>query len=1623
MSQNKHTELMSSAQAAELNFSTDNVKEGNCKECSCEVFVRCHYDDGSPIKEAPYTIVDSKKGETTGQTDENGLLKVINMPCGGYDLYLEEGSDAYEPKEVLANNPAFQSNPEYAAITGEYFALYVILNRKGYLTYDADDSDKDEVDVDGVGIMSMFGVAPDGYEEAYKRFWELHEQINDGPTSLKEAVNRAHCGLAGEVAGQAKDNEALILFCEVALGFVPVVGQAMDLYDLGGWGWKTYEGKSLDEWHWAEGALIALGFIPGLGDAGKKIGLTILDTLKKADPGVIQLAIKKIRSLSNGNIVKYLLSFGDKLDEVAVEADVLLNKIINGLTKVLKDSASSSWIVLMMKDEFAFFIKALKDLKSKIKESIDWMRGKIDEFTKLVSTRIPGTTTNKNAAVTPQNANAGKADPHRKQSEKGDDHIDQNAEGGAKSKESCQPSNQQCQGSDPVDLLTGKTYEIREDFVVPARLSLKQERYYQSAGEREAGLLGKLWRSNWDISLTVEGSIVKFIDKDYSTALFDAPYQGSPTRSDLMPQWRLHRGEHGDLFLKNKNGLEYHFEYAVGTTLRLTKQQDAYGNATQFVYDRGCLKWVVLCDGRLIQVETQRNRIQTLTLCEADKTPTVVLARYSYDRNGFLLSVRADAGRSFDYQYSKEGYLTRWNDLSQTWVEHDYDDKGRSIATRCSGGYWDDGITYDDENHIHYYHRAFGGTQALHLDDQNRPLQIVDEFGNPTKSVWQNDLLISQENALGETVQYSYDEWGNVTRAIEPNGAEHAYEYNEQGWLLSYTNPMGAVWSYEYNTFGDVTAITDPEARQTQISYTEFGQRATVTGPDGSTTHYSYYNNGLLARVEPPVGYGMDLFYDKQGRLIKRVTDNKQVREWVYEKNSKQPCRIQYEDGTYAHFEYDIEGNLTKATDALGNSQHFNYGPFDKLSKVINPLGAVTQYHYNAEAEFAGVTNSHGQKWYYDFDKGGRVSAEHHYDARVDHYQYDAAGRLNRHIKPDGVQHSHSYNPSGKLLETVTLDHNEQQLAKTWYEYDAASRLTYTENGDAWVSFAYSPSGLLLEENLNGTPIVHEYDEHGRRIGSSGSKTARQYQWTKHQLQQLSVGEHTPLQFAYHPSGHEKTRATEQGFSLHHQWSETGLLLAQQLGRNGDSLRQYQYDALDRLVGINDAKRGQSRFSLNANGQVQAVRQQKTWESQQRFVHLFGYDSELNLNQQGFATEYGDSDSNVVSLDDARVKRQSRKYDKVGRVLDTGRFRYHYDKCGRVVEKTEYKDGFRPKTTRFVWNGDDRLTHLELPDGGRYRYRYDPLGRRVAKECLSTQRITEYLWDGANIVQHSQKTADGSVVQTIEYLYEPETFRPVAQVTHKANQASQLHYIVTDHAGTPQELCSENGDVVWHGEQALWGHYQQRNALPNHGFRENAQNDELYCDLRYQGQIEDRESGLYYNVNRYYDADSGQYLSPDPIGFAGGLRPQAYVFNPLEWVDPLGLAPSGCKDASGRPLSSSQYSVVYEAKIDDKYYPGRSDKVHFQDANKKLHEAMLADSSFAKSMEDMYPGITEGVKPGPRGAYPRRAPVRDLTWHHHPEKAGVMELVPLSQHQAPGVVQESLHPGGKGGMYNWGGGR
>jgi RHS repeat-associated protein len=59
-------------------------------------------------------------------------------------------------------------------------------------------------------------------------------------------------------------------------------------------------------------------------------------------------------------------------------------------------------------------------------------------------------------------------------------------------------------------------------------------------------------------------------------------------------------------------------------------------------------------------------------------------------------------------------------------------------------------------------------------------------------------------------------------------------------------------------------------------------------------------------------------------------------------------------------------------------------------------------------------------------------------------------------------------------------------------------------------------------------------------------------------------------------------------------------------------------------------------------------------------------------------------------------------------------------------------------------------------------------------------------------------------------------------------------------------------------------------------------------NLHGPGQYHDAETGLYYNLNRYYDPATGRYLSTDPI--EDGLNLYAYCFNdPVNLMDPEGL--------------------------------------------------------------------------------------------------------------------------------------
>jgi RHS repeat-associated protein len=60
--------------------------------------------------------------------------------------------------------------------------------------------------------------------------------------------------------------------------------------------------------------------------------------------------------------------------------------------------------------------------------------------------------------------------------------------------------------------------------------------------------------------------------------------------------------------------------------------------------------------------------------------------------------------------------------------------------------------------------------------------------------------------------------------------------------------------------------------------------------------------------------------------------------------------------------------------------------------------------------------------------------------------------------------------------------------------------------------------------------------------------------------------------------------------------------------------------------------------------------------------------------------------------------------------------------------------------------------------------------------------------------------------------------------------------------------------------------------------------------MGYPGQYYDPETGLHYNYFRYYNPQTGRYITPDPIGLEGGINLWPYVAgNPVNFIDPLGL--------------------------------------------------------------------------------------------------------------------------------------
>ena len=202
--------------------------------------------------------------------------------------------------------------------------------------------------------------------------------------------------------------------------------------------------------------------------------------------------------------------------------------------------------------------------------------------------------------------------------------------------------------------------------------------------------------------------------------------------------------------------------------------------------------------------------------------------------------------------------------------------------------------------------------------------------------------------------------------------------------------------------------------------------------------------------------------------------------------------------------------------------------------------------------------------------------------------------------------------------------------------------------------------------------------------------------------------------------------------------------------------------------------------------------------------------------------------------------------DAAGNITDNGRQQFTYNNMGRLFQVYE---GDQLIAT-YRYNALGQRTH-KITSGGTTRYHYGLDGNLIA-ESGATER--DYVWNNGVTV---------------------------AQIDHRSATDTVL-YLHTDHLATPQLATTTDAHVAWRWDSTAFGA-----TAPN----EDADGDgtATIINLRFPGQYADQETGLYYNYFRYYDPQTGRYISSDPIGLVAGLNTFAYVAgNPLRFADPTG---------------------------------------------------------------------------------------------------------------------------------------
>jgi len=813
---------------------------------------------------------------------------------------------------------------------------------------------------------------------------------------------------------------------------------------------------------------------------------------------------------------------------------------------------------------------------------------------------------------------------------------------------------------------------------------------------------------------------------------------------------------------------------------------------------------------------------------------------------------------------------------------------------------------YDDQLNVTEEEYANGAIKRfLNYDASGNPGTVVLAAGTPEERTIHytyhpetgERMTRIESSVLGagnkETIWDFDDDYNDIPNenptSLVSRLVEKGYTRDNSGAVVAY----GYVTTYHYNTRGQLISVDGPASGS------------------ADTTTFSYDPNtgDLLTVTRPAVGAVTFGNYDEAGNLGIMTDVNNQQTVFTYDGRNRQLSSTI--NGIQHSRSFNLAGDLEAITDPAGRALRYSYYGSGRLHRITDMPGNALSYGYDAQGSLTedytydstGVKKrwlnydynnpaDPGRLWrvlypdggaiHYLYDNVGNISSVTDPLNRTTSYQYDALNQLRQIDQPGPTVTKYDDYDSQGNLKTVT----DATLKSTGYEYDDMGRMLKADSPDAgMISYVHDTvNNRMYSTDANGLTTTYIFDDIGRLTGvtfSDGSPTETVgYDDNTYGMGRLTAFTDSAggTEFFYNSLGQliQETRtnsgmtslATVYGYNstnadLDSLTYPSGLVVSYGRDSNG-RINAILADSAPLIGSISHMPFGPAEdYDMMAGGAV-LLHVDRTFNERYLPTRI----------QAGTVMDYQYkyyADGSVWQISGVPTTTVNQEVTDSYQVAGTNQLdysvtnanppvQYGYDANGNTIT-----DGSRT----FAYDRHNRLVSITQGAETLAEYAYDFQGRRVKKTVGGM--TTSYVYDAANNLI-AEIAGDGTPLRDYIYLGS----EPVAMKVY-GTQAG-IYYFINDHLGTPQKIVDSNGAMVWEAAYLPFGQAQELLAT-------------ITNNLRFPGQYFDVETGLHYNWLRYYDPSTGRYMTPDPIGLAGGINLYRYAgANPVNYIDPYGLS-------------------------------------------------------------------------------------------------------------------------------------